>query len=82
LLPTAAKLKFEISQARNACAAMEAERKKWLSQLEQENSQLKQLYDDAKRAKEQLIVVRHRFSFGLGCVSRSRDFRKLTGIRE
>ena len=51
------KLKSDVAQARSACAAMESERKKWLSQLETENMQLKQLYDDAKRAKEQLVAV-------------------------
>jgi hypothetical protein len=36
---------------------MEEEREKWLAMLDEENTQLKQLMEDAKLSKEQLIKV-------------------------
>lgn len=56
-ISTAGRLKQDLKQAQSSMAGLESERKKWLSQLELENSQLKQLFDDAKRAKEQLVLV-------------------------
>ncbi len=52
-----ARLRSERDEARGTITTLEAERQKWLAQLEVENAQLKQLFQDAKLAKEQLVLV-------------------------
>jgi cell division protein ZapA (FtsZ GTPase activity inhibitor) len=50
-------LRHELSELRLRCRTMEEEREKWLAMLDEENTQLKQLMEDAKLSKEQLIKV-------------------------